>query len=88
MKYDAAAVVADIRAGLPYAGIATRHGIFIGTVQQVALRNNLRRHKPAQVRTRVTDEWSYPEPTDADGLPEGDWVLDRRARIVRWVAAA
>jgi hypothetical protein len=98
-NYDAAAILADCRAGLPYRGIAERQGVSIQTVSKIAIANGLRRGRPEDrgscarcgqpcySATCRDCRYSNRAPDPADGLPEGDWVLCRRTRVVRFEVA-
>lgn len=95
--YEPLKVLDDSRAGLTYKKIAERRGVSIQTVSKIAIDNDIFRRPRHPVRpcprckkpTRRADTCRacvnyYNEPTEADALTGGQWVIDKRRRVLVW----
>lgn len=98
--YDKNGILADLAAGHRQQDVAAKYGVSKSLVSRLAIGHGLRRRAQAPVQpctscgettrspVRICRTCQrankYPEPTDADALTGGRWVMDKRRRVLVW----
>lgn len=72
------AIIRDLLAGMTTAELHEIHGCSASTIQQICREFGVPRPKGRPSKRR--------QPRDEFALTGGSWVLDRRTRVLRWVA--